>query len=139
MQARLNETPSASAHEVIETNTDLKQRCLKPGNENEAARQAIASAEQAMEKLSVNFDDWMASESIQLAKARDTAKSSGFAKKELLELFQAAHNMKGQATTLGYPFADEICSSLEKVCKNLDPITFRLKGLGVFDLKKILG
>jgi len=117
MQAQTNETQSASTHEVIETNNDLKQRCLRPGNENEAARQAIANAEQAMDELSVNFDDWMATESIQLAKARDIAKSSEFAKKELLELFQAAHNMKGQATTLGYPFADEICSSL---CRLID-------------------
>jgi chemotaxis protein histidine kinase CheA len=119
MQAQLNETPNASTHEVIETNNDLKERCLRPGNENEAARQAIANAEKAMEKLSVNFDDWMATESVQLAKARDTAKSSEFAQKELLELFQAAHNMKGQTTTLGYPFADEICSSL---CRLIDAL-----------------
>ncbi len=31
---------------------------------------------------------------------------------------------------------DGICSSLEKVCKNFGPITFQLKGLGIFGLKK---
>ncbi len=31
---------------------------------------------------------------------------------------------------------DEICSSLERGCKNFGPITFQLKGLGIFGLKK---
>ncbi len=117
MQSQLNYATEFSPHEIIETNTDLKERCLRPGNENEAARQAIANAEQAMEKLSVNFDDWIEKESAHLSDARDKAKASGFAKEPLLELFQSAHNMKGQATTLGYPFADEICSSL---CRLID-------------------
>jgi len=119
MQTQQFDTRREFTHEIIETNSDLKQRCLRPGNENEAARRAIANAEQAMESLSVNFDDWMAIESRHLSEARDTAKSSEFERKELLELFQAAHNMKGQATTLGYPFADEICASL---CQLIDAL-----------------
>lgn len=119
MQAHQQDTTPDSTHEVIETSRDLKKRCLRPGDENEAARQAIVNAEQALEKLSVNFDGWMASESSQLTEARDTAKASMFTQDTLNELFQAAHNMKGQATTLGYPFADEICASL---CRLIDTL-----------------
>lgn len=119
MQAQLNDTSSVYTHEVIETNNDLKKRVLRPGNETEAARQAIANAEQAMEKLSVNFDDWMAKDTRHLSDARDKAQSCEFSQKELLELFQAAHNLKGQASTLGYPFADEICASL---CRLIDTL-----------------
>ena len=115
METQADSINTESTHEIIEINHDLKQRCLKPGNENEAARQAIASAEQALEKLSVNFDDWMATESRQLSEARDAAKASKFAKEPLHELFQAAHNMKGQATTLGYPFADDLCLDPQQV------------------------
>lgn len=119
MQAQTNDTNSVSTHEVIETNSDLKMRGLKPGDENEAARQAIANAEQAMEKLSVNFDDWMVKDTRHLSDARDKAQSFEFEEKALLELFQAAHNLKGQASTLGYPFADEICASL---CRLIDTL-----------------
>ena len=72
-----------------------------------------------MEKLSVNFDGWMATESSHLSEARNTAKASLYAQDALNVLFQAAHNMKGQATTLGYPFADEICASL---CRLIDTL-----------------
>ena len=124
MQAQQNDKNSVSTLEVIKTNDDLKKRCLRPGNENRAARQAIAKAGQAMEKLSVNFDDWMATESRRLSEARDKAKASEFTKEAMLELFQAAHNMKGQASTLGYPFADEICASL---CRLIDAVPDKLR------------
>jgi chemotaxis protein histidine kinase CheA len=112
MQPQQTDVGTAQPHEVIKTASDLHERCVRPGDANDAAQQAIANAEQALDQLSVNFDDWMATESGQLSAACDAAKVASFSPETLDELFQAAHNLKGQATTLGYPFADEISASL---------------------------
>lgn len=106
------EDPAGQSCEVIPNATDLREKCLRPGDSNESAREAIARAEQALDDLSVNFDDWMANETQRLMAARDRAMTEHLSDGALAELFQAAHNLKGQATTLGYPFADEICASL---------------------------
>lgn len=117
MQPQQTDVGATQPHEVIKTASDLHERCIRPGDANDAAQQAIANAEQALDQLSVNFDDWMVTESKHLTTARDAAKAMAFSPDTLDELFQAAHNLKGQATTLGYPFADEICASL---CRLID-------------------
>ena len=116
---------AARAKAIIKPRQPLREKCLRPGDAEEAAEQAIANAEQALQQLSVNFDDWMADEARQLGDARDAAKAADFEQEALTELFQVTHNLKGQATTLGYPFADEICASL---CRLIDkmPDTSRL-------------
>jgi len=108
--------------QVMAAPGDLKQRCLRPGNPSTAALQAIANADQAMKDLSVNFHNWMANESLRLRKARDAAKSSRFALGPMEELFHASHDLKGQASTLGYPLAAEVCASL---CRLLEMVTDR--------------
>ncbi len=119
MQQHASSTETGMTRQVNETGINLRDKCLKPGDDNEAAQQAIAKAEQAMEQLSVNFDDWIATESRQLSKSRDDARAASYSDDTLRDLFQSAHNLKGQATTLGYPFADEICASL---CRLIDKI-----------------
>ncbi len=109
----------ASMDAIIEPQPSLREKCLRPGDADEAAQQAIANAEQALQKLSVYFDGWMANESTRLRDARDAAKGDSFSRRSLAELFQAAHNLKGQAITLGYPFVDEICTSL---CRLIDKL-----------------
>lgn len=117
MQSQQTDIGTEPSHEVIKTASDLRDKCIRPGDANDAAQQAIANAEQALDQLSVNFDNWMAAESGQLTAACDATKAAAFSPETLNELFQAAHNLKGQATTLGYPFADEICASL---CRLID-------------------
>lgn len=117
MQQHSPNADTAITRQENKTGIVLRDKCLKPGDDDEAAQQAIANAEQALEQLSVNFDDWIATESRQLAKSRDDAKAARFSGDTLRDLFQAAHNLKGQATTLGYPYADEICASL---CRLID-------------------
>lgn len=117
MQQQSPSADTGMTREVNQTGRILRSKCLKPGDDNESAQRAIANAEQALEQLSVNFDDWIATESRQLSKSRDDARAAGYSESTLTELFQAAHNLKGQATTLGYPLADEICASL---CRLID-------------------
>ena len=117
MQQHAPSADTAMTRQVNEAGISLRDKCLKPGDDSEAAQKAIANAEKAMEQLSVNFDDWIETESRELAKSRDNAKAAQYSKDTLSNLFQAAHNLKGQATTLGYPLADEICASL---CRLID-------------------
>lgn len=107
----------ATSYGVIPKNPELRDRCVRPGDAGDAAKEAIARAEQALDDLSVNFDDWMSSETARLIETRDKAVVATFAPEQLEDFYQAAHNLKGQASTLGYPFADEICASL---CRLLD-------------------
>lgn len=128
MQPQQTDKSAEHHHEVIKTATDLRERCVRPGDANDAAQQAISNAEQALDQLSVNFDEWMATESGHLTEANDATKAASFSPETLDELFQAAHNLKGQATTLGYPFADEICASLCRLIDTL-PDKSRLPGV----------
>ncbi len=90
----------------------LKRRCLRPGDSNQAAVEAISNAENALEQLSVRFTDWMKVEVATLHEARMRAKQADFTPVTLERLFSAAHDLKGHAGTLGYPFAGDICASL---------------------------
>ena len=104
----------------IATPAELQKRCLLPGDGSQAAVNAISRAEQALEELSVNFDDWMQTEVGNLREARDNTKTSGLEGDALDALFSVSHDLKGQASTLGYPFAAEICTSL---CRLIDYCT----------------
>jgi len=117
MQNTESNAASKDVAQVIRQNPVLQEKCVRPGDASDAAREAIARAEQALDDLSVNFDDWMQTETNKLTQTRDEAIRSQFAPEQLNAFYQAAHNLKGQASTLGFPFADEICTSL---CRLLD-------------------
>ena len=63
----------------------------------------VARAEQALAQLSGEFAGWMHSECERLEAARQNIKRDGFNKKSHDELFRAAHDIKGEAATFGYP------------------------------------
>jgi chemotaxis protein histidine kinase CheA len=117
MQPQSKSDMNAEPIDKIVTPKDLQKRCLSPGDGSQAARAAINNAEEALKKLSVNFDSWMMLEVGKLKEARAGIKTSGFSTQSVDELFGIAHDMKGQAATFGYPFASDICSSL---CKLID-------------------
>jgi chemotaxis protein histidine kinase CheA len=77
----------------------------------------VARAEQALAYLSREFSAWMDAECERLDLARRTVKSKGFTKETSDALFHAAHDIKGQAATFGYPFvaasADSLCRLIE--------------------------
>jgi HPt (histidine-containing phosphotransfer) domain-containing protein len=77
----------------------------------------VARAEEALAQLSGEFSSWMDSECERLDTSRQKIKSKGFTKKTLEGLFHAAHDIKGQAATFGFPFvascADSLCRLLE--------------------------
>lgn len=73
---------------------------------------AITRAERALDQLSENFDDWMRTETSKLLEARRVFRDTGFSRQGLEAIFGVAHDLKGHATTFGYPFAADICASL---------------------------
>jgi chemotaxis protein histidine kinase CheA len=72
----------------------------------------VARAEAALAQLSGEFSGWMDDECEQLDAARRTAHAAGMAAPQCAALFRAAHDIKGQAATLGFPLVASIAEGL---------------------------
>jgi len=72
----------------------------------------VARAEAALAQLSSQFTDWMNDECEQLDKAREQVRQAGMAVQQREALFRAAHDIKGQAVTLGFPLVAEVAGGL---------------------------
>ena len=77
----------------------------------------VARAEEALAGLSGEFKDWMLVEADRLTSAHAAILKNGFNDKAAEELFRAAHDIKGDAATFGYPSAaaaaDSLCRIIE--------------------------
>jgi HPt (histidine-containing phosphotransfer) domain-containing protein len=77
----------------------------------------VARAEEALAKLSSEFSGWMNIECERLDAARNQVKAKGFTRQTCEELFHAAHDIKGEAATFGFPAvasaADSLCRLIE--------------------------
>lgn len=82
----------------------------------------VARAEAALVILSRHFDDWMEDEVSKIAATRDDWAATGLAPGEPREVFfRAVHDVKGQATTLGFPLATRAAASLCMLLERMDP------------------
>ncbi|MGD9920921.1 MAG: Hpt domain-containing protein [Pseudorhodoplanes sp.] len=77
----------------------------------------LARAEAALAQLSGEFGDWMFSECDRLDAARCAIRQHGFNKRTIDELFHAAHDVKGDAATFGFPLA---AGAAESLCRVLE-------------------
>jgi len=77
----------------------------------------VARAEKALAGLSGEFKDWMLAEAARLSAAHTNILKGGFTSAACEELFRAAHDIKGDAATFGYPAAaaaaDSLCRIIE--------------------------
>ncbi len=77
----------------------------------------VTRAERALAELQPQFAEWMDEECERLDRARQAVKAEGFDHKLHSDLFHAAHDIKGEAATLGFPLvaaaADSLCRLLE--------------------------
>lgn len=78
----------------------------------------VGRAEQALAGLSGEFKDWMATEVNRLSAAYVAIRNDGFTKDRRDELFRAAHDIKGDAATFGYPSAAAVAESLCRVIEH---------------------
>ncbi len=103
-------------HEVITPENKLRHvvsdHPMVPGEDDPVAR-----AEKALAELSTEFSSWMESECERLDKARHAVLKGRFTKVNKEALFHAAHDIKGEAATFGYPAvasaADSLCRLIE--------------------------
>ena len=78
----------------------------------------VARAEKALAGLSGEFKNWMAVEADRLASAYAAVLKDGFNKDNSEELFRAAHDIKGDAATFGFPSAAVAAESLCRVIEH---------------------
>jgi HPt (histidine-containing phosphotransfer) domain-containing protein len=82
----------------------------------------VARAEQALAGLSGEFKNWMVVESDRLAAAYASVLESGFNDVTSEELFRAAHDIKGDAATFGFPSAAAAAESLCRIIEHAPEI-----------------
>ena len=78
----------------------------------------IARAEKALADLSGEFRTWMLVEADRLSAAHARILKDGFTDANCEELFRAAHDIKGDAATFGYPSAAAVAESLCRVIEH---------------------
>jgi chemotaxis protein histidine kinase CheA len=102
-------------HEMITPDTSKLRKMLRPALPGET--DPVAQAEEALAAISGEFSTWMNDECERLDAARRKVKSNGLSKTTRQELFLAAHDIKGDSTTLGYP---EVSPAANSLCRLLD-------------------
>jgi HPt (histidine-containing phosphotransfer) domain-containing protein len=117
MAQRKDDAPSVATyadHEIITPPHPLRRAvaAAAPGDDD-----PIARAEAALLELSNEFDGWMQSECERLEAARREVKRWGFTEKTHDEMFRAAHDIKGEAATFGFP---EVAGAAESLCRLLE-------------------
>jgi chemotaxis protein histidine kinase CheA len=95
-------------HEVITPPHKLGRVVARGAAEDDP----VARAEAALAQLSSQFTDWMNDECEQLDKARNHVRQAGMAVQQREALFRVAHDIKGQAVTLGFPLVADVAGGL---------------------------
>jgi chemotaxis protein histidine kinase CheA len=78
----------------------------------------VARAEKALKGLSSEFKNWMVIEADRLSDAWDAICRDGFTDDTRGELFRAAHDIKGDAVTFGFPSAGAAANSLCRIIEH---------------------
>jgi chemotaxis protein histidine kinase CheA len=78
----------------------------------------IARAEKALSDLSGEFGQWMETEVGRLVDAHAAIVKDGFSEAARDELFRAAHDIKGDAATFGFPPAGAVAESLCRIIEH---------------------
>jgi HPt (histidine-containing phosphotransfer) domain-containing protein len=103
-------------HQVI-TQPNPLRKVLRPVAQ-EDLDDPIARAEKALAGLSGEFKNWMSVETDRLAAAHAAILKHGFTDATRQELFRAAHDIKGDAATFGYPSAGAAAESLCRIIEH---------------------
>ena len=82
----------------------------------------VGRAEKALAELSGEFKNWMAIEADRLSAAHAAILRAGFTIENREELFRAAHDIKGDAATFGFPSAAAAAESLCRIIEHAPEI-----------------
>jgi HPt (histidine-containing phosphotransfer) domain-containing protein len=117
MSRRKDDAPSVATYadyEVITPPHELRKVLAQAGD---VIDDPVARAEAALAELSSEFAGWMDSECDRLEAARHDVKRDGFTKKTHDTLFRAAHDIKGEASTFGFP---AVVGAAESLCRLIE-------------------
>jgi HPt (histidine-containing phosphotransfer) domain-containing protein len=103
-------------HHVI-TQPNPLRKVLRRVSENDLD-DPVARAEKALADLSGEFKNWMAIEADRLSAAHAAILGDGFTNATREELFRAAHDIKGDAATFGFPSAGAAAESLCRIIEH---------------------
>lgn len=110
------EVTAFATHHVITQPNPLRKVLRRV--EDKDKDDPIARAEQALADLSGEFKSWMTTEVNRLSSAYVAIRNDGFTKERRDELFHAAHDIKGDAATFGFPAAAGVAESLCRVIEH---------------------
>ena len=110
------EVTAFATHQVITQPNPLRKVLRRV--EDKDMDDPVARAEQALASLSGEFGDWMATEVSRLSAAYVAIRHDGFTKERRDELFRAAHDIKGDAATFGFPSAGAAANSLCRIIEH---------------------
>ncbi len=110
------EIKSYATHHVITQPNPLHKVLRRVAEED--LDDPVARAEKALAELSGEFKNWMAIEADRLSAAHASVLSQGFTETNCEELFRAAHDIKGDAVTFGYPSAAAAAESLCRIIEH---------------------
>jgi HPt (histidine-containing phosphotransfer) domain-containing protein len=112
---KLQVTSFADHHVITQPNPLRKVLLRVPESDLD---DPVGRAEKALAGLSGEFKSWMAVEADRLSAAHAAVLRGGFTDETREELFRAAHDIKGDAATFGFPAAAEVAESLCRVIEH---------------------
>lgn len=123
--------PITKGQYKIITPPDTLKKKVRVLSQRDLQYDPIAKAERAVEFLSVNFADWMDEEVRRLITIWQDSKTSGFTPEMRGTLFRTAHDLRGEAATLGFPsvglIAGVFCNIMEAMGERPIPDAFMEK------------
>ena len=110
------EVKSFADHHVITQPNPLRKVLLRVPESD--LDDPVGRAEKALAGLSGEFKNWMAIEADRLSAAHAAILRGGFTDDSREELFRAAHDIKGDAATFGFPSAGAAAESLCRIIEH---------------------
>src|SRR5262249_14630585 len=104
-------------HEVITPDTMNLRKTVRAATPEEEADDPVTRAEEALEQIASDFGALMTEECERPDAARINVRDGGLSKANRQELFRAAHDVKVDSTTFGYP---KVVPAAESLCRLLE-------------------
>jgi HPt (histidine-containing phosphotransfer) domain-containing protein len=104
-------------HEVIVPPENKLRAAVSQTSHDDDGDDPVVRAEKALAALSPEFGAWMDSECDRLDGARRDILRDGFTDANKEALFRAAHDIKGEAATFGFP---AVASAAESLCRLIE-------------------
>jgi HPt (histidine-containing phosphotransfer) domain-containing protein len=110
------EIKTFATHHVITQPNPLRKVLRRVGDQD--LDDPVGRAERALAGLSGEFKNWMTIEADRLSAAHANILKNGLTDNSREELFRAAHDIKGDAATFGYPSAGAAAESLCRIIEH---------------------